>query len=463
MSVARTEERSFAGSVAACSHARVRPARAAPPPPRCGCGELRLFHQHKDSDAEHSDIAFVAMDKPWMQPISRPPPSGHMFRDGAPSSTPECGDFKRGSCFRATCKFLHNGKPASEYGTAGGGGGGGGGPGLPTPRAAGGFIAPDNLDLSLWDPNTGFGLYGTPVFGTRYGQLNAITKVENVRPLCMDFFRQGVCNRRGPHNQGCLFRHDEIEGKGKVVDTQAVASRIEPAQVEVFTVEAQGRVAESFGKLARSDVAAAAAMYAKAREAQLKAEEEAKERFEADKAAREAAANAATAAAAPAAQGGGGGDAAAASAEHATDAGPGSTAAAAAAAEAPLPPGWKVAGARRAHVLLSWATKKTSGSGRPRRTATTRRAPPRRPQQLKRAAVAALPRGGGGGGGGSTRAAACGMERGKGRRWAGVLLCAWREDALDSTHGAGRALEQQQQQQQPAPAVQASKRKAEDA
>ena len=101
------------------------PARAAPPLCAPRSGELRLFHQHKDSDAEHSDIAFVAMDKPWMQPISRPPPSGHMFRDGAPSSTPECGDFKRGSCFRATCKFLHNGKPASEYGTAGGGGGGG--------------------------------------------------------------------------------------------------------------------------------------------------------------------------------------------------------------------------------------------------------------------------------------------------------------------------------------------------
>ena len=43
-----------------------------------------------------------------------------------------------------------------------------------------------------------------------------LAKVENVRPLCMDFFKQGFCNRRGPHNQGCLFRHDEIEGKGKI-------------------------------------------------------------------------------------------------------------------------------------------------------------------------------------------------------------------------------------------------------
>ena len=32
----------------------------------------------------------------------------------------------------------------------------------------------------------------------------------------MDFFKSGFCNRKGPHNQGCLFRHDEIEGKGKI-------------------------------------------------------------------------------------------------------------------------------------------------------------------------------------------------------------------------------------------------------
>ena len=31
-----------------------------------------------------------------------------------PCAAQECGDFKRGACFRATCKFLHGGKPASE-------------------------------------------------------------------------------------------------------------------------------------------------------------------------------------------------------------------------------------------------------------------------------------------------------------------------------------------------------------
>ena len=31
-----------------------------------------------------------------------------------PRAAQECGDFKRGACFRATCKFLHGGKPASE-------------------------------------------------------------------------------------------------------------------------------------------------------------------------------------------------------------------------------------------------------------------------------------------------------------------------------------------------------------
>ena len=27
-----------------------------------------------------------------------------------------------------------------------------------------------------------------------------------VRPLCMDFFKNGFCNRRGPHNQACSSR-----------------------------------------------------------------------------------------------------------------------------------------------------------------------------------------------------------------------------------------------------------------
>ena len=152
----------------------------------------------------------------------------------------ECGDFKRGACFRATCKFLHGGKPASEY--AGGGVPGstnGGAAGLPTPKAAGSFVAPPDLDLTLYDPNTGFGLFGTSVFGTRFGMIGNLPRIENVRPLCMDFFKQGFCNRRGPHNQGCLFRHDEVEGKGKIIDEQAT-HHVDDLAVELYTAEAQG-------------------------------------------------------------------------------------------------------------------------------------------------------------------------------------------------------------------------------
>ena len=39
--------------------------------------------------------------------------------DPCPRAEQECGDFKRGACFRATCKFLHGGKPASEVAGAG--------------------------------------------------------------------------------------------------------------------------------------------------------------------------------------------------------------------------------------------------------------------------------------------------------------------------------------------------------
>ena len=92
---------------------------------------------------------------------------GSSGRDG---DMPECGDFKRGACFRATCKFMHNGRPASEQPPPGvPGSNNAGAAGLPTPKAAGGFMAPADLDHNLYDPNTGFGLYGTHVFGTRYG------------------------------------------------------------------------------------------------------------------------------------------------------------------------------------------------------------------------------------------------------------------------------------------------------
>ena len=54
----------------------------------------------------------------------------------------------------------------------------------------------------------------------------------------MDFFKNGFCNRRGPHNQGCLFRHDEIEGQpGKIEAAVKDVGR----EVEVFKAEAMGR------------------------------------------------------------------------------------------------------------------------------------------------------------------------------------------------------------------------------
>jgi len=216
----------------------------------------------------------------------------------------ECGDFKRGACFRATCKFMHGGKPASEAVSQGiPGSVNAGTAGLPTPRPAGRFEAPAELDVNLYDPNTGFGLFGTPAFGTRFGQSGPLAKIENVRPLCMDFFKQGFCNRRGPHNQGCLFRHDEIEGKGKIVDENANVDVM--WQVEAFGAEAQGRTKCGTTKAAYTDMARAAAAYAAQRKKEL--------------AAQEAAAKAAPpAAAAPAA------------ASTAT-----------AGAEAPLPAGWK--------------------------------------------------------------------------------------------------------------------------
>ena len=52
----------------------------------------------------------------------------------------------------------------------------------------------------------------------------------------MDFFKNGFCNRRGPHNQGCLFRHDEIEGQGKIEGAKTETG----AEVLVFKAEAMG-------------------------------------------------------------------------------------------------------------------------------------------------------------------------------------------------------------------------------
>ncbi|KOO33575.1 hypothetical protein Ctob_008647 [Chrysochromulina tobinii] len=275
------------------------------------------------------------MDKPWLQPISRSAPGEDMM-----GGLPECGDFKRGSCFRASCKFMHNGKPASEYQAEKGVT-----PGLPTPRAASHFEAPANLDLNLYDPNTGFGLFGTHVFGTRYGTIGAIPKIENVRPLCMDFFKQGVCNRRGPHNQGCLFRHDEIDGRGKIVD-ESMVMKVDQLQVDLFVSESSGGVGV-WGKYARDDLADAAAAYAKQRELQLQAEAAgAKRREEEDAHAAEVAKAVLAAAATAGAR---------------ADGAPAHAAAGAASTEAPLPEGWKATKAPDGRVYyFHAATKKTT-------------------------------------------------------------------------------------------------------
>ena len=202
--------------------------------------------------------------KAWLQPISRP---------GAPGDTiqEECGDFKRGACFRATCKFLHGGKPASEHVSTGiPGSVNAGSAGLPTPKAAGKFEAPAGLDQECYDMNTGFGLFGTDYFGTRFGSTQPLAKIENVRPLCMDFYKQGFCNRRGPHNQGCLFRHDEIEGKGKVeVPGKADVSW----EVCVFGREAQGKKRNTSRCVVVDDLASAAAAWVEKRKAEVEAEE----------------------------------------------------------------------------------------------------------------------------------------------------------------------------------------------
>ena len=57
----------------------------------------------------------------------------------------------------------------------------GGNAGLPTPRPAGTFMAPTDLDVNMFDPNTGFGLFGKSTFGSRFGQMTPLAKIENVR------------------------------------------------------------------------------------------------------------------------------------------------------------------------------------------------------------------------------------------------------------------------------------------
>mmetsp|Transcript_11453 Transcript_11453/g.24517 ORF Transcript_11453/g.24517 Transcript_11453/m.24517 type:complete len:359 (-) Transcript_11453:125-1201(-) len=278
-------------------------------------------------------------DKSWLQPIHR----ASLGDDGIP----ECGDFKRGACFRATCKFLHGGKPAAEANASGiPGSVNGGSAGLPTPRPAGAFIAPDDLDETLYDSNTGFGLFGTSVFGTRYGLNGPLPKIDNVRPLCMDFYKQGFCNRRGPHNQGCLFRHDEIEGKGKIETGKVEVSW----EVEYFAMEAQGKMNKAGRTLAYSDISKAAAEWAAKRREELVLED----KVAADTAAAVERVTAAAAHAAPPAAMPTPPAAMPTPPKPVVNGGP------AAGAEPPLPPGWKQAKAGDGRVYyFHTATKKT--------------------------------------------------------------------------------------------------------
>ena len=171
--------------------------------------------------------------------------------------------------FRATCKFLHGGKPASEVAGSGiPGSTHGGSAGLPTPRPASRYNPPPDLDHNMYDSNTGFGLYGTSAFGTREGQMTPLAKVDNVRPLCMDFYKNGFCNRRGPHNQGCLFRHDEIEGQpGKI---ESADKKDMSREVAVFKAEALygWNATNAVVKVGFSDMAKAAREWAKKKDAE---------------------------------------------------------------------------------------------------------------------------------------------------------------------------------------------------
>jgi len=107
-----------------------------------------------------------------------------------------CNDFLNGRCHRANCRYKHMPRPDGTM------------PEQVAPPTAPQFIAPPDLDESLYDRTTGFGLYGTPTYGTRFGSGPLpIIRAEDTRPMCIEFFNTGRCTRRGPHGQTCMYRH----------------------------------------------------------------------------------------------------------------------------------------------------------------------------------------------------------------------------------------------------------------
>ena len=140
------------------------------------------------------------------------------------------------------------------------------GPHMPTPRPAPTFHPAPDLDTALYDTNTGFGLYGTKAWGAQYGQgSRPPQKIDHVRPLCMNFFKNGVCNRRGPHNQGCLFRHDETQASGKINTVKPEAA----AEVRRFREDAMGLTPEPLKILTQEEIARQVTEWCEAKRAQM--------------------------------------------------------------------------------------------------------------------------------------------------------------------------------------------------
>ena len=255
----------------------------------------------------------------------------------------------------------------------------------------------------------------------------------------MDFFRQVVCNRRGPHNQGCLFRHDEIEGKGKVVDTQAVASRISPSRWRCSPPRLKGASPSRMGS------SRGATWRRRRRCTRRRARRSSRPRRRPGSASRRIRRRARRPFWPPPPppqvplqwrrrqrrwrrRG----------REHGASATV-RVRPAGAAAEAPPPPGWKSPAPDGRTYYYHGPTKKTSRAGccRDGRPASSLRRRRRRrafgggryERQRRRRRRSCGIR--------DDRAAAARVEGGQGGRWEGLLLRAWREDAMDAADGAG--------------------------
>jgi hypothetical protein len=101
-----------------------------------------------------------------------------------------CQDFLNGKCHRANCRYQHQARPDGTM------------PEQMAPPTMPKFVSPVGLDETLFDPVTGFGLFGQPTYGTRFGSgALPIIKAEDTRPVCIEFFNSGRCTRRGPHGQ----------------------------------------------------------------------------------------------------------------------------------------------------------------------------------------------------------------------------------------------------------------------